>query len=378
MILKITTWISRLLFGVVFIFAGFTKAIDPLGSTYKFEDYFLAFNADWMLALAFPMAFVLNVLELVIGFTVLLGIKMRLSAWGALLFMAFFTPLTFYIALTDPVPDCGCFGDAIIISNWDTFYKNIVILAAAIVLFIQRKKIPPLWSPFKDWIIVGVITFAVTALSVYCLRNLPVIDFRPWKIGNNVRELMVPTEEVADTYLIYKNSETGEKKEYPSDDFPWDDEQWLAKWEFVETRREIIQPYLEAPIADFEILDSEGFDFMESYIYYPDFLFIVAAHDLNTTHEKAFSDKINPFSRQAQKAGKSFILLTGSSFQNIEAFISAYDIQYNIYQTDAITLKTIIRSNPGLLLMKDGVVKAKWHHRNIPEFAKVAEKYFPK
>ncbi|MDZ7778063.1 MAG: DoxX family protein [Bacteroidales bacterium] len=193
--MKILTWISRILFGGVFIFAGFTKAIDPLGSAYKFEDYFIAFGMEGLFPLALPLAIILNSFELLVGFTILLGLKMRISSWVGLLFMVFFTPLTLYIAINNPVPDCGCFGDAVIISNWDTFYKNIIILIAALIIFSQRNRIKPLWSHKKDWILVGGIAIMIIALSLYSLFNLPPMDFRPWKVGNDMKEQLSTIQE---------------------------------------------------------------------------------------------------------------------------------------------------------------------------------------
>ncbi len=376
MFIKIITWIARILFGATFIFAGFTKLIDPLGSMYKFEDYFLAFNADWMMGLAFPLAFFMNIVEFTVGLTVLLGLKMRQNAWLALLFMAFFTPLTLYIALTDPVPDCGCFGDAVIISNWHTFYKNLVILAAAIVIFVRRKHIPPLWSERKDWYLVGIIVLIGTGLSVYCLRNLPIMDFRPWKVGNNVNELVTPTEEVAEHYVVYQNKDTGEKEEYPADNYPWDDPEWAEQWEFVETRSEVIRPYKEAEISNFSITDEEGHDHTEAYMSNPQPQFLLIVHDITATNERAFDKRVTPFAEQAARDNISFIMLTGSLYEQVDRFREANHITYPVFQSDAIELKTIIRSNPGLLLIRDGVVLDKWHHRNIPEYKEVKKEHF--
>ncbi len=369
-------WISRILFGVVFIFSGFVKAIDPLGSAYKFEDYFLAFGTEWLFFMALPLAVLLSTLEFVIGAAVLLGIKMRYSAWGAFLFMAFFTPLTLYIAITDPVPDCGCFGDALIISNWETFYKNVVIFAASIFIFLHRNKFKPLWSKKGDWYLIGFITLLVLGLSAYCLRNLPIMDFRPWKVGNDISELVIPTEEEADIYLIFENKETGETKEYPSDDYPWDDPDWVAQWEYKDQRREVTQPYQEAEIENFEIIDEFGDDLTEFYITKPEYHFMVIAWGLENTNTRAFSRRITPLARAADENGYSLIVLTGSSFSKIEEFRHENQTPYPFYQSDEIELKTIIRSNPGLVLMKDGVVIEKWAHRNIPEFEKIKENYF--
>ena len=364
--MKVLLWLSRILFGAVFLFSGFVKAIDPLGSAYKFQDYFLAFEMEWLFFSALPLAVLLSTLEFMIGAGVLLGIKMRISAWGGLLFMAFFTPLTLFIAITDPVPDCGCFGDAIIISNWETFYKNLLILAAAIVVFVRRKKVSPLWSKRGDTALLLIIAVGITALSVYCLRHLPIIDFRPWKVGNDISSLVIPSPEVADIYLVFEHRETGEVREYPANDYPWDDPVWTAQWTFREQRMEIIEPYREAEIEAFYIENEFGDDLTEFYIGTPGYLFMVVAHDLYATNAKAFERKITPLARQAGEQGHPFIVLTGSSQQAIDDFRHQYQTPYPFYLSDEIELKTVIRSNPGLLLLKDGIVKAKWAHRDIP------------
>ncbi len=369
--MKYIVWLSRILFGGIFIFSGFVKAIDPLGSAYKFQDYFLAFGIEWMVFLALPLAILLSTLEFIIGVGILFGIKMRWSAWGGLLFMAFFTPLTLYIAITDPVPDCGCFGDAIIISNWETFYKNVIILGAGIIVFIYRNKIKPPWSKTIDHVLIILIAAGILWLSAYCLRNLPIIDFRPWKVGNDVTKLVMPAEEIAEIYLLFENQETGEIKEYPSNDFPWDDPEWTEVWQFKDQRREIIQPYQDAEIDDFYIEDEFGNDLTDFFITKPGYLFIIVAPDLHRKNTKAFEQKIGPLAREAEKHGYPFIVLTGSAFEVIEEFRHAYQTTYPFYLSDEIELKTIIRSNPGLVLMKEGVVKGKWAHRNIPPFDEI-------
>lgn len=366
-------WLSRIVLGGIFIFSGFVKAIDPLGSAYKFTDYFLAFDVEWLSFSALPAAIILSTLEFIIGAGVLLGVRIRLSALGALLFMAFFTPLTLYIAITDPVPDCGCFGDAIIISNWETFYKNIFILAAAIVVFIYRKQISVPWNRFTDKMLAFVLTAGIIALSVYCLLYLPVIDFRPWKVGNDVSELVIPTEEVAETYLIFENQETGETREYPANDYPWDDPEWAGVWQFKDQRREIIQEYREAEIDAFYIEDEFGHDLTDFYITKPGYLFMVVTHDVYRTNTRAFEQKLNPLARDAEQAGIPFIVLTGSTYDAAEQFRHTYQTPYPFYLSDEIELKTIIRSNPGLVLLKDGVVKAKWPHRRIPSLEDIIQ-----
>ncbi len=369
--LKLLVWIARIVLGGVFIFSGFVKAIDPLGSAYKFQDYFMAFNLDWLMFSALPSALLLSTLEFVIGIGILLGLKMRLSAWGGLLFMAVFTPLTLYIAITDPVPDCGCFGDAIIISNWATFNKNVFLLAAAIIVFVFRNKISPLLSKKADGWLLLLFTIGILWLSVHCLRNLPIIDFRPWKTGNDITELVMPTEEIADTYLIFENTETGEIREYPADDYPWDDPEWAAVWEYKDRRDEVIQPYQEAKIEDFYIEDEFGDDLTGFYMTKPGYLFMVVAPDLHRSNTRAFEERVTPLAKEAEAMGYPLIVLTGSTQRTVDEFRHSYQTPYPFYLSDEIELKTIIRSNPGLVLMKEGVVKGKWAHRNIPALEEI-------
>jgi uncharacterized membrane protein YphA (DoxX/SURF4 family) len=370
-----TRWmllISRIFFGIVFIFSGFVKAIDPLGSTYKFQDYFVSFGMEALFPLALPLAILLSTLEFAIGVAVLLRIKMKYSALGGLLFMAFFTPLTLYIAIYEPVSDCGCFGDALIISNWATFYKNIFISAAAIFIFIHRNKMKPLWSEKKDWYLLGLIIFAGIMISVYCLRNLPIIDFRPWKIGNNIHEKMQPVQdEIVEYSFIYRNSATGETREFDLSSLPSSEE----GWEYVDRKERRILDFIPAPIDNFVIEDEDGFEITEEIIGNPDYQFILVAYDLVNTHERSFHKRINDFAEQVEADGKSFFVLTASTFSEIDFFRHNVQAAYPFYQADGVKLKTIIRSNPGLLLMKDWVVIHKWHHRNIPSYEEVKERY---
>lgn len=373
--MRFLLWLSRIVFGAVFIFSGFVKAIDPLGSAYKFQDYFMAFGVEWMSFTALPSAILLSTLEFIIGMGVILGIKMYYNAWGGLLFMIIFTPLTLYIAITDPIPDCGCFGDAIIVSNWETFYKNVFLLAAAIIVFVYKDKIRPLWSKKGDTILMIIITAGILLLSAYCLIYRPVLDFRPWKVGNDITEQVMPTPEEAETYLIFENTDTGETREYPADNYPWDDPEWAETWEFKDQRQEIIQPYEEAEIEDFYIEDATGENLTDFYMTKPGYLFMVVAPDLHRTNTRAFNRKITPLAKEAEEAGYDLIALTGSTQNAVEDFRHTHQTPYRFYLSDEIELKTIIRSNPGLLLMKEGVVKGKWAHRRIPEFDQIEQEY---
>ncbi|MBS4013606.1 MAG: DoxX family protein [Bacteroidetes bacterium] len=374
--IKALILIARIIFGLVFIFSGFVKAIDPLGTAYKLQDYFMAFEMEWLMNTALPISIIMNAMEFIIGLAVLLGLKMKYSAWGGLLFMLFFTSLTLYIAIANPVPDCGCFGDAIVISNWSTFYKNIVFLAAAVFLFYKRKEIKPLLGEKRDWVLVSFIGLFIFGLSVYCLRNLPIIDFRPWKVGNNIPELM-KEKKPAEIHInfLYKNSETGEEKELSQQQIMNEGTPQAPLWTFVGRKEKIIDPGMPAIIDNFQILDEFGDDYAEYYLEIEGYVFFVIAYDLNKTNKRAIVNKINNIALSLQENNIPIILLTGSTFQQIEDFKKEYDITYPIYQSDEISLKTIIRSNPGLLLMQGGVVIKKWAYRNIENFDKISRKY---
>jgi uncharacterized membrane protein YphA (DoxX/SURF4 family) len=369
--MKYALLISRIIFGLVFIFSGFVKAVDPLGFAYKLDDYFVAFGTDWMMPLSLPISILVNAAEMLVGFAILLGIKMRISAWGGLLFMAFFTPLTLYIAIFNPVTDCGCFGDAIKISNWGTFYKNILFMALAVFIFLNRKKVKPLWSEKKDWYLLLAGGLAGIILAVYCLRNLPLIDFRPWKVGNNVVELMQGEPEEAEFFLVFENNQTGELAEYPASNYPWDDEEWNQKWRFKDQRAKIIKPGKPAPIEGFMINDQMSNDITEELLMDPDYYFVLVAYDLQKANKNSLKRRIMPLANDALQNGLYFFVLTSSPWSVVDQFRQDHDVDYSIYQADDKNLQTIIRSNPGLLLMKEGVVIAKWAHRNIPDFEKI-------
>ncbi len=218
----------RWLVGATFIFSGFVKVIDPLGYGYKIADYLEAMHLSAIDGAALPLALILAVLELVIGFSLFFNQLPKLGALGALLMMVFFTPLTLWLAIANPVSDCGCFGDALVITNWQTFFKNLVLLAMAILLFAQRKKIKTHYHTGVQWIIMFVVGFASLGLGFYCLKTLPIIDFRPYHIGANIAEGMIVPEDapkpVIESTFIYEKD--GKQKEFSIDNLP--DESWTC------------------------------------------------------------------------------------------------------------------------------------------------------
>jgi len=372
--MKIANFISRIIIGVVFIFSGFVKAVDPMGSVFKFNDYFTAFGISWMEFSSLFLAILMSGIEFIVGFAILFGLRYKISSWGSFLFMLFFTPLTLYIAIANPVSDCGCFGDALILSNTDTFIKNIFILAAAIIVFLYRNKFKTSLSVKLQWGLISIASIFIVIISIYCYRHEPLIDFRPWKVGNKIEDYVTPTAEIAEISLLYKNKKTGEVKEYAVNNYPWNDSVWVAENEFVDQKKTVIQEYQKALISDFVIHDDLGDDLTEGFVSNSDYNFMLFSYDLINSNKESFK-KINEFAEKAQQDTYTFIGLTASPFSYIEEFRHEMQTLYPFYLVDEIALKTAIRSNPGIILLKEGMVVAKWGHRDLPSYEEVKEKY---
>ncbi|MDR2040232.1 MAG: DoxX family protein [Bacteroidales bacterium] len=356
--------IARLLLGAVFIFSGFVKGVDPMGSTYKFIDYFTAFGMPALSPLAFPLAVLLNAAEFTIGIALVLGARMKEASWSVLLFMVFFTILTFILALTNPVSDCGCFGDALKLTNWETFYKNIILMALAVVIFLNRNKYTPAYSAAAEWIwLAGSVVF-IFGITVYSYRHLPILDFRPYKIGTDINQGMIipegmPTDKFR-TILYYEKE--GVVKEFTEENYPWDDSTWVWK----DSKTELIEKGYEPPIHDFNIITPEGVDITDNILYHEGYTMLVVAHRLEKANKAALV-KANELARYFHEKGYGFYCLTSSLVDEIETLREDWQLDFEFCHTDDITLKTIIRSNPGFVLLKEGTIIDKWHYNDMPE-----------
>ncbi|MFA6923802.1 MAG: BT_3928 family protein [Bacteroidales bacterium] len=378
-IFKIIAVTFRILVGLVFIFSGFVKAIDPLGLTYKLQEYFIVYYIQWLSPLALCIAIFFCMLEFVTGVALLFNLRVKIFSWLALGLMIFFTIQTYFSAIFNLVSDCGCFGDAIHLTNWQTFYKNVVLIILTFFIFSYRKKYKSILTIKGQSIFPAIAIAFILLISVYCYRHLPLIDFLPWKVGNKISEQVVPTPEVAKIYLVYKNTTTGETKEFTTEEYTksgvWKDSLWMKNWKFVEQKKEIITPFKDAPIHDFKIIDQNGKDHTDAVINQPNYNFLLIAHSLEKTNKKAFL-KINNFVKQCDAENIIFIALTATSFDKIDYFRHDVQAMYDFYNVDETALKTMIRSNPGLILLKNGTVIAKWHYNDFPELNYVKEKYF--
>ena len=365
--------VSRYLLGLLFLFSGFVKGVDPLGTAYRVEDYFIAFGLDWMMPSAVFFSFVLNAAELVLGGLLVLNIKPKLTAWLVMLMMLFFTLTTLNDAFNNPVPDCGCFGDALLMSNWQTFYKNLVINVLVLIIFLNRDQLKVSYRNSTEW----TLGFALIALFIgfqyLNYINLPMVDFRSWKVGNR---LFAENPQPVKYYLTFKNNETGETKEYLSPDYPFNDAEWVEKWEFVNQR---VEDPNRIPGMDLAIIDFAGQDVTNDYLKNPDYQFFVVAWDLASTNTESFK-KIEQLYKQAEGNGYSFIVLTATLPEKIQYFLEKENLTFDMmfFNADDIALKTMIRSNPGLILIKNGEVIEKWHYNFIPEWKDLEEDYLDK
>ncbi len=361
---------AQILLGLLFLFSGFVKAVDPLGTAYRVEDYFIAFGTEWMMRAALPLAFVLNTAELLLGGLLLLNLKPRFTAWYLMLMMLFFSLTTLNDALNNPVPDCGCFGDAVIMTNWQTLYKNLVIDVLVLIIFLNRNRIRRLFVNTTKWAVGFALIVLFIGFQYYNYTNLPLLDFRPWKEG---KKMIVENPDPVRYYLTYQNKQTGETKEYLSPDYPYNDPEWLKNWEFVSQR---VEDPNKIPGMDLAIIDFDGNDVTKAYLENPDYQFFVVAWDLTATHRKAFK-QIDKLFENADDAGISMIVLTSTLQNKIKRFISEEKISPELpfYNADDIVLKTMVRANPGLILMKDGRVIKKWHYRNLPDWHTLENEY---
>lgn len=369
--MKVIKEIARILIGITFAFSGFVKGIDPLGSTYKFTDYFNAMNLDWAIKFALILAVLQSISEFGIGVALLLNYRVKLFSWFAMLFMGIFLPVTLWVAIKNPVTDCGCFGDALVISNWATFYKNIVLTLLAVLVIWQRHKYINNYNIHfqNSYFIFILLIFGYLQHRSY--NHLPIIDFRPYKIGVNIPEAMTtPPDAPQDQYrteFIYTNKKTGKEKKFNESNYPWQD---TLNWKYVDSKSILIKEGYHPSIHDFTMENEYSEDVADFYLNDDNYTFILVAYNLSAAKTRK-QERINKLARQALDHGMNFVCLTASNKDEINAFKAEHNTPYEFLVCDEITLKTIIRSNPGLLLTSGGTILNKWAWKDIPKFDKL-------
>ena len=363
--------VCRIVLALTFIFSGFVKAVDPAGTAYKISDYLTAMGLDGILpeAGAVVASVLLSAVEFACGIFLLFAIQRRLASRTCLAMMILMTPLTLWLAVANPVSDCGCFGDAVVLTNWQTFWKNVVLLAMAAVVAWKPKAMFRFVSESNQWIVVNYTILFILAVAAYSLYYLPIFDFRPYHIGANIREGMEVPEgaeqpQFETTFILEKN---GQQREFTIDDYP------DSTWTFIDSRTVQTSKGYVPPIHDFSLTlvaageDGEdgGDDITDEVVNDTSYVFLLVSPHIEKADDSR-PDLINELYEYCQEQGYAFYGLTASNSQAIAKWRDMTGADYPFCSVDEITLKTIVRSNPGLVLLKNGTVVRKWSHNDLP------------
>ena len=357
--------VCRFVLAATFIFSGYVKAIDPLGTLYKLKDYAAAMSLngllpDWVLV---GVAIALGALEFALGVFMLFAVRRHVVSRITLAFMAAMTVLTLWIFVADPVKDCGCFGDALKLTNGETLLKNIVLSACAALVAWRPVDMARFISRSNQWIVRYYTVAYIVITSIYCLYTLPIFDFRPYHVGMNIKQGMEIPEgaeqpEFESTFLLRKNGET---REFTLDNYP------DSTWEYVDTRTVQTKKGYEPPIHDFALTTCDtGEDITEQVLTKKGYTFLLVSPRLAVADDSNFGD-IDQIYEYAEENGADFYCVTASANDEIERWRDLTGAEYQFCNADETTLKTMIRSNPGLMLLKDGTIIGKWSHNALPQ-----------
>lgn len=360
--------ISRILVAALFIFSGFVKCVDPIGTAIKFEEYFVVFGMDFMIPLCLTLSVLMCGAELLIGIMLLLNLKVNWAAWMAAAMMVIYTPLTLWLAISNKVTDCGCFGDALVLTNWQTFLKNVVIDVFVVILVTNRNRYRNLVKPVAQLYGAAAFALLVIGFEFYNLNHLPVIDFMPYKTGANIpRSMLVPEGAPRDSFrmkLYYEKD--GKTQEFNQNNYPQND----ASWKFVDSKSVLVKKGYTPPIHDFSILAPDGQDLTDLILSDQGYTLLIIYNNLKKADLKN-SESINSLVNKAISKGYKVYGLTSSVPEEFEVFKEKAKAAYPIYLMDNTTLKTMIRSNPGVMLLKGGTIMGKWHHKQVKKIKNI-------
>jgi len=351
--MKILQLISRLVIGGVFAFSGFVKAIDPIGTGYKFEDYFGAMGIEWLTPMALTLSFILNAAELVIGLMLIVKVFPKFTYRAAMLFLLIFGPLTLWLAVANPITDCGCFGDFLKMSNWETFGKNVILFVFAVILLISVKKEKSFFL-FKTSAIIS-LAFVIFSFGfqAYNYRNLPVVDFRAYHVGANIPDGMIYPEGAArdsfKTYLYYKKLETGIVEKFTEDNYPWQDE-FKGVYEYDTMTSELVFEGYKPPIHDFVLSLPTGEDITKKVLTDPKYSFLLISYELEGADFDNYKDAVH-ISEFCKEKGYKFYSVSSSSPKAAKRVSDNSNLIFETVLADTKMLKTVIRSKPGLFVI---------------------------
>lgn len=362
--MKVIVQICRWFVGILFIFSGLIKLNDPLGFSYKLDEYFSAavLGLEFLQPLALPISIFLVVFEVVLGVMLLIGFHKKFTIWALLSMIIFFTFLTFYSAYFNKVTDCGCFGDAIPLNPWESFWKDIILLVLTIIIFLNMKYINPLFAKAKLKYIILAVTIICFAIAYYVLMHLPILDFRAYKVGVNIEEGMAADPDRPDVYgYDWYYTIDGKVEIVTTDGAP---PSGYPKYDKVEPR--LIEEGYVPPIHDFSI-ERNGEDFTTD-ILSKEKIAVIVVYNLSKSESDGMY-KLNAFIDRAESAGYEVMALSASSDTQAQELMKKYGFETTFYVTDETVLKTILRSNPGIVLLDKGTIMAKTHWNDIEDLA---------
>ncbi len=366
--MKLITQISRVLVGVLFILSGFIKANDTIGFSYKLVEYFEIFNMHFFVDYAVGLAMFICIFEIMVGVALLLGAYTAPNMWLLLLMIVFFTLLTGYSAITNKVTDCGCFGDAIKLKPFESFMKDVVLLILIGIMFFGQFYIAPIFNKTVTGIAMGVALLVTTFFTFNTYMFLPKIDFLPYKVGNDIKEQMTlpPNAKKDSIAMIFIYEKDGKQLELGMNDIGVVDD----TYKFIDRKDKLIVEGDKAPIHDFKLFDAVGVDFTDSLLNQKGFKMILVQTDVKKSR-KGTEISLSNLALMCKQAGIPFWALTNTSLAEVEPYRHENQLAFDYFNMDATPLKSMVRSNPGLLLLKDNVVIKKWSAYGIPTFDKV-------
>ena len=365
--MKYFLWLIRIVVGVLFIFSGLVKANDPMGLSYKMDEFFEVWDMFWMMPYSLALSILMIAFEIIAGVALLLGYAYRIFSFLLLLLILFFTFLTAYVLYSGKIKECGCFGDCIKISNEETFYKDVALTILGFILFIFRKRIKPIFSGYPGTALMILTAFLAFGIQWWSLEHLPYYDCLPYKVGVDIKkDMQIPPGAIPDkfeTVMIYEKD--GVQKEFTMENYPWQD----STWKFVDRKDKLIKKgNAEPEIKDFIITDLAGNDHTEEILaerYV--FLFFLKNPD------KARNDNIKDLQQlieKSQQLGIPFYVLCSGNIEKSQQWLADHQLTPNdVLVFDLVASKSAVRSNPGLMLLQQSVIRGKWSFRDYPKDA---------
>lgn len=365
---RILIVVSRILVGLLFILSGLVKANDPLGLSYKMDEFFNVLNLHFLAPAALTFAVIMIAFEIIAGVALLLGFKMKIFGPLLLALMVLFLFLTAFAYLSGKIKECGCFGDCLPISAGMSFWKDVILFILVFFLFRHRRSIHPFMHSFLTWGVIVVAVIFSFEVQRYVLRHLPIVDCLAYKVGNNIPQLMkLPPGAKPDKYeTIFTYEKDGGKKEFSSDDIPWQD----TSWHFLSRKDKLVEKGTAEPkIVDFAISNFAGSDSTDFILKQKGYTFLFMVKQVDKAEKKGWQERIQHLETDCQRFGIHLYGITASSKELVEQFKEADQLTFPFLQMDGTAIKTAARSNPCLILLKEGNIIGKWSYLDMPQGA---------